>query len=221
MNQFITIRLFFIWLLYTIPSTIGQDVTVETNIGTIIGELYHGSYNATPFTVSRFLGIPFAEAPIGERRFQKPVEKAPFAEPLIAKSMPPACAQIFSSTGGVYTNNLSEDCLYLNVMVPGDTISSNNRKAVLVWIYGGGFQVGSQDMYTSPTLAGLNDVILVTLNYRLSIYGFLSTGESHMAGNNGCGTSTWRSNGCMIILQTLAGTQLVLLFLENQQGALV
>ena len=186
MDQFITIRLFFIWLLYTIPSTTGQDVTVETNIGTIIGELYRGSYNATPFTVSRFLGIPFAEAPIGERRFRKPIKKALFAEPLIAKSMPPACAQVFSPSSGVNVDgSIGEDCLYLNVLVPGDTISSNNRKAVLVWIYGGGFQYGSQDIYTSPTFAGLNDVILVTLNYRLSIYGFLSTGESHMTGNNG------------------------------------
>ena len=184
MDQF-TISLFFIWLLYTIPSTTGQDVTVETNIGTIIGELYRGSYNATPFTVSRFLGIPFAEAPIGERRFRKPIKKARFAEPLIAKSMSPACARIDSPTLGGTANNFHEDCLYLNVLVAGDAIGSNNRKAVLVWIYGGGFQSGSQGIYTSPTLAGLNDVILVTLNYRLSIYGFLSTGESHMTGNYG------------------------------------
>ena len=185
MDQFITISLFLIWLLYTIPSTTGQDVAVETNIGTIIGELYRGSYNATPFTVSRFLGIPFAEAPIGERRFQIPVKKAPFTEPLIAKSMPPACAQLFNPTSGVTANNLREDCLYMNVLVPGDTISANNRKAVLIWIHGGRFQYGSQEIYTSPTFAGLNDVILVTMNYRLSIYGFLSTGESHMKGNYG------------------------------------
>ena len=182
MNQ---LGMFFIWLLYTIPSTVGQNVTVVTNIGTIIGELYHGSYNATPFTVSRFLGIPFAEPPVGERRFQKPTKKALFTEPLIAKSMPPACMQIPRRISSVYSTNLKEDCLYLNVLVPGDAISANDRKAVLIWIYGGGFQYGSQDIYTSPTFAGLNDVILVTLNYRLSIYGFLSTGDSNLAGNQG------------------------------------
>ena len=169
----------FIWIVYTILSTTGQDVTVMTNAGTIIGELYHGSFNETPFTVSRFLGIPFAEAPIGERRFQKPIKKAPFTEPLIAKSMPSTCMQNAKSS------NLNEDCLYLNVLVPGDMISANNRKPVLIWIYGGAFQLGSQDIYTSPTFAGLNDVILVTLNYRVSVYGFLSTGESHMTGNQG------------------------------------
>ena len=175
----------FIWLI-TIPSTLGQDVTVTTNVGTIIGELYHGIFNATPFTVSQFLAIPFAEPPIGERRFQKPVKKAPFTEPLTAKSMPSACIQISGVMPGIkIPEKISEDCLYLNILVPGDTISVSNRKAVLVWIYGGGFQVGSQDIYTSPTFAGLNDVILVTLNYRVSVYGFLSTGERHMTGNQG------------------------------------
>ena len=71
----------FTLLLYAIPSTAGQCVTVDTKIGTIIGEVYRGSYNATPFTVNRFLRIPFAEAPIGERRFQKPAKKAPFRPP--------------------------------------------------------------------------------------------------------------------------------------------
>ena len=88
----------FIWIVYTISSTTGQDVTVMTNAGTIIGELYHGSFSETPFTVSQFLGIPFAEIPIGERRFQKPMKKAPFTEPFIAKSMPSACMQNVKSS---------------------------------------------------------------------------------------------------------------------------
>ena len=87
--------------------------------------------------------------------------------------------------GSKIPENISEDCLYLNILVPGDTISVSNRKAVLVWIYGGSFQVGSQDIYTSPTFAGLSDVILVTLNYRVSVYRFLRTGEHHMTGNQG------------------------------------
>ena len=182
MENLTQLCLFYIWLLSIISSR-AQDVTVNTNTGTIIGEFYRGTYDSTPFTVSRFLGIPFAEAPIGERRFQKPVKKAPLTEPLVAKSMPPACAQVYNPLENA--NNFNEDCLYLNVLVPGDSIDSNNRKAVLIWIYGGGFQYGSLDLYTSPTFAGLNDVILVTLNYRVGIYGFMSTGESHMTGNNG------------------------------------
>ena len=175
----------FIWLI-TIPSTPGQDVTVVTNVGTIIGELYHGIFSATPFTVSQFFAIPFAEPAIGERRFQKPVKKAPFTEPHITKSMPSACMQNLNvMPGSKIPENISEDCLYLNILVPGDTISVSNRKAVFVWIYGGSFQVGSQDIYTSPTFAGLSDVILVTLNYQVSVYRFLSTGEHHMTGNQG------------------------------------
>ena len=79
----------------------------------------------------------------------------------------------------------SEDYLYLNVLVPSDMISANKKKPVLVWIHGGAFQVGLQDIYTSPTFAGLIDVILVTLNYRVSVYRFLSTGESQMTGKQG------------------------------------
>ena len=163
----------------------GQNVSVVTSIGTIIGEVYQGTFDAVPFIVSKFIGIPFAEPPVGEKRFQKPVKKAPFVEPYIAKSMPPACIQILELTPLKRPENISEDCLYLNILVPGDTISVNDRKAVMIWIYGGAFQIGSHDIYTSPTFSGVNDVILVTLNYRLSVYGFLSTGEGHISGNQG------------------------------------
>ena len=101
--------------------------------------------------------------------------------------MSPQCIQNFSPVDLVDPSvvNMSEDCLFLNVLVPGETVDTTDKKAVMVWIYGGAFQVGSQDVYTSSTFSAMNDVILVTMNYRVSIYGFLSTGESHIPGNQG------------------------------------
>ena len=163
----------------------GQDVTIMTNAGTFVGEVHHGSFNTTPFVVCQFLGIPFAEPPIGERRFRKPVPKTKSSEPYIAKTMSSQCIQNFGYRVNSTIANMSEDCLYLNVLVPGINIDATNKKAVMVWIYGGAFQVGAQDVYTSPTFAAMNDVILVTMNYRVSIFGFISTGEDHLPGNQG------------------------------------
>ena len=166
----------------------GQGVSVTTDIGTIIGEVSRSSFDGTQISVTQFLGIPFAEPPVGDRRFERPVKKAPFPEPFSAKTMAPHCSQ--ERAGLEYIMNasnvvISEDCLYLNILVPGDTISTSQPKAVMIYIYGGGFQTGGQDVYTSPTFAGLNDVILVTLNYRVTVFGFLSSGNSYMPGNYG------------------------------------
>ena len=172
--------LFFILCFTAIVS--GQEVTVVTNIGTIIGEVYRSSFNTTPVITTRFLGIPFAEPPIGDRRFHRPIKKAAFTSPFVAKTMPPQCYQNFVDDSVVFQ---SEDCLYLNILVPGTGIDTTKMKTVMIWIYGGSFQQGSQDPYTSSNFAALNDVILVTLNYRLSVFGFLSTGESNLSGNYG------------------------------------
>ena len=174
------LRILILWNLCSFSVTAGADVTVVTDLGTIIGEVFHDSFNGTPLAVSKFLGIPFAEPPTGNRRFQRPVKKAAFTQSFIAKTVSPACMQNKTVAGA-----MSEDCLYLNIIVPGVSVSVTEKKAVMVWIYGGAFQVGSQDTYTSLIFPTLNDVILVTLNYRLSAFGFLSTGNSYLPGNYG------------------------------------
>ena len=163
----------------------GEDVTVTTDIGTIIGKVSLSSFNGTPITVSRFLGIPFAEPPIGDKRFLPPITKADFTEPFNATTMSPWCLQNMALFNEPVTIVQSEDCLYLNILVPGATVDSTQRKAVMIWIYGGGFEQGGQDMYTSSSLAAIGDIILVTLNYRVSVFGFLSTGNQYLPGNYG------------------------------------
>ena len=158
-----------VFIIYSVPSVGGQDVSVNTGVGTIVGEVEQTSFDNTLVTVIKFLGIPYAESPTGEGRFERPLKKQPFTEIFRATKMSAQCMQKPSMEPNT-TKDTSEDCLYLNILVPGSSINTTNKKAVMVWIYGGGFQEGRQDEFTSPVLAGYNDIILVTLNYRLSLF---------------------------------------------------
>ncbi|XP_073820631.1 alpha-Esterase-10 isoform X1 [Musca autumnalis] len=117
-----------------------------------------------------FEGIPFAKPPLGELRFKAPVEEEPW-EGVLDCTGPAAVPfqgnMIFKKYKG------SEDCLYLNVFT--NDITPSTPRPVMVWIYGGGFQLGeaTRDMY-SPDYFMSKDVILVTIAYRLGPFGFLS-----------------------------------------------
>jgi carboxylesterase type B len=76
---------------------------------------------------------------------------------------------------------MSEDCLYLNVFAP----DSAHNKTVMVWIHGGGFISGSTVLYDGSILAARHDVIVVSIAYRLGIFGFLSANGSLLPGNYG------------------------------------
>ena len=180
-------------LFSVIVSSFGRNVTVTTYIGTIVGKTVKVSFARIPLQVTRFLGIPFAEPPVGQRRFQKPVRKAEFTEIFHADTMSPMCFQHLEYYKNLaHTNitpdqiNESEDCLYLNVYLPGGSdVDVTNKRKVMIWIYGGGFQFGAQNFYNALSFVGLNDVILVTFNYRLSVFGFLSSGDNKIPGNYG------------------------------------
>ena len=135
------------------------------------------------------LGIPYAKAPVGELRFEKPERKQPFTTPFIAQTPPPFCKQnrtYFNFFGISISPELqSEDCLKLNVFTPQNDRENETKRAVLVCIHGGFFEVETQNWYLAKMLAATQDIIYVTLNYRLSVLGFLSTGDSSLPGNNG------------------------------------
>jgi para-nitrobenzyl esterase len=140
-----------------------------------------------------FRGIPYAAAPVGELRWRPPQPVVPWDGLRAADAFAPMCAQparpersIFLEYAGQQAT--SEDCLYLNVFAPLD--SQTIDLPVMVWIHGGAFQVGSA---TNATFVQgdliKRGVILVTLNYRVNAFGFLShpelTAESeHSASGN-------------------------------------
>ena len=81
--------------------------------------------------------------------------------------------------------DLSEDCLFLNIFLPSVSSPGDKPYPVMVWIYGGGFKAGYSNGYNAATLAAFGNVIVVTLNYRLGVFGFLSTGDTNAPGNYG------------------------------------
>ena len=159
-----------------------KETTVKSAAGTVIGYIKDVEVFGKPYKVARFLGIPYAEAPTGSLRFQKPVLRKPFSIPLVAKQYGLACLQQdFAFLDGNEVER-GGDCLNLNVYKLEDC--SVKKLAVMVWFYGGGFVSGSSNPYTADYLAAYGNVIVVTVNYRLSVWGFLSLGDVS-PGNNG------------------------------------
>lgn len=142
--------------------------------------------------VSAFLGIPFAEPPVGPRRFLPPEPKRPWSGVLDATAFQSVCYQYvdtlypgFEGTEMWNPNReLSEDCLYLNVWTPYPRPASPTP--VLVWIYGGGFYSGasSLDVYDGRFLAQAEGTVLVSMNYRVGAFGFLALPGSREAPGN-------------------------------------
>ncbi|XP_069125447.1 uncharacterized protein [Argopecten irradians] len=135
----------------------------------------------------QFRNIPYAKPPVGDLRFEKTVPIEPWTETLDGTVFGPSCIQDTRALPELwkyaYNNITSEDCLQLNVYVPG-SVSTATKKPVMFWIHGGGFQIGN-GWSADPSFLVLKDVIVVTINYRLGVFGFLSTGDSSLPGNYG------------------------------------
>ena len=170
---------------------ITEDVTVLTDVGSITGETENITFvDGTPLQITKFLGIPYAEAPVGSRRFQRPKAKSAFQNGFIAKTMSPVCIQNQAYLRMFVPNSdavvQDEDCLSLNIFIPGNsTLDETQNHAVMIWFYGGDFQFGRQSSFNAKAFVGLNEVILVTVNYRVSLLGFLSEDENKLSGNYG------------------------------------
>ena len=117
-----------------------------------------------------YLGVPFAAAPVGPLRWRAPQAVVPWQGVRQANSFSAACAQ----TAVWVTHPKSEDCLYLNVWAPEQA----GKLPVIVWLHGGGYYGGTaaQDGYNGSRLAS-HGAVVVTLNYRLGIFGFFAHPE--------------------------------------------
>ncbi len=138
-------------------------VQVEVANGTVEGYLEDG--------VEHYLGIPYAQAPVGELRWRAPQPPLDWEGVLPARDNPERCSQpvpFIESLSG------SEDCLYLNVWTPADRPAG--PMPVMVWLHGGGFIVGqgSYSDHDGMVLARQGKVVVVTVNYRLGVFGFMA-----------------------------------------------
>ncbi len=122
-----------------------------------------------------FRGVPYAQPPVGDLRLCGPRPLSPWSGVRPATDFGPWAPQNppASSLTGAVPADQDEDCLTLNIWTPG---TDDARRPVLVWIHGGGFTGGSgaSDLYSGARLAKRGDVVVVTINYRLGILGFLA-----------------------------------------------
>jgi para-nitrobenzyl esterase len=134
-----------------------------------------------------FRGIPYAAPPVGPLRWKEPAPVAAWQGTRDATENGAQCvqAQIFGDIS--FPRPASEDCLYLNVWTPAKAASE--RLPVMVWIHGGGFQAGAgpEPRHDGDAIAR-KGVVLVTLNYRLGVFGFFSHPElTRESGRNASG----------------------------------
>jgi len=142
-----------------------------------------------PSGVRIFRGIPFAQPPTGELRWREPQPVKNWTGIRPALDFGPRCMQAVVFDDIRYrSNGVSEDCLYLNVWTPAK--SNRERLPVLVYFYGGGFVNGdsSEPRYDGESMAA-KGIVVVSVNYRLSVFGFLAHPEltkesSHKASGN-------------------------------------
>jgi len=132
--------------------------------------------------VTGWFGVPFAAPPVRELRWRAPQPVVPWQGTFHADRFAPMCLQgMRARTMNHYFGNeaISEDCLYLNVWAPSDAVQTGGKKPVIVWIYGGGFSVGSASManYAGENMARDGDVVYVSIAYRVGPMGFLAHPE--------------------------------------------
>jgi para-nitrobenzyl esterase len=161
------------------------DDPVRVQSGLLTGAAGRGS------EVRVYKGIPYAAAPLGDLRWKPPQPPSSWEGVRQAAEFSNTCMQTPYPANSIYRSApqpMSEDCLYLNIWTTAK--SAKDRRPVMVWIHGGGFTrgAGSVPTYDGEALAK-KGVVLVTINYRLGVFGFLAhpelskESEHHSSGN--------------------------------------
>ncbi|MEM7138666.1 MAG: carboxylesterase/lipase family protein [Myxococcota bacterium] len=151
-------------------NTADTPTSARTSLGVANGVM-------TDEGVVEFLGLRFAEPPVGELRFRPPVPIARWDSPVDASEFGPACVQ---------PDDLeqSEDCLTLNVWTPA---ADDQKRPVMVWVHGGGwvYETTRYALYRGAHLAARGDVVVVSMEYRLGAFGFSHFEDIPGSGNAG------------------------------------
>ncbi|KAI0642945.1 carotenoid ester lipase precursor [Trametes meyenii] len=199
------LHLFFAGIALAAPLDQRAGPTVQLDQGTFVGTI--------DGTTNKFLGIPFAKAPVGDLRFNLPVAVDPYTGTHTVTAFGPSCPQqaidfdlpseLAEDAVNFIVNSIfqlvfpaQEDCLSINVMVPAGT-KPNAKLPVVAWIFGGGFELGSPSMYDGGSIVSRSiklgePVIYVSMNYRVSAYGFLASKEVKEAGVGNLGLQDQR-----------------------------
>ncbi|XP_035694145.1 neuroligin-4, X-linked-like [Branchiostoma floridae] len=198
------------WVTSAVLTWILMTASADSNSGEVITTKY-GSFRGRQVpppkdrmrAVNKYLGIPYAKPPVGNLRFRPPQEPEAWDKGKVRDftKFGPACPQIVASgdtdlPSAVQTREamrpflqtMDEDCLYLNIYSPvinGPALDERYPLAVLVFIHGGGYTTGTGNAYDGTVLASHGAVVVVTINYRLGVLGFLSMEDQFASGNYG------------------------------------
>jgi para-nitrobenzyl esterase len=169
------------------------DGVVEIRGGRVRGVERNGVWS--------FSGVPYAASPAGERRWRPPVPPEPWPGVRDCDRFGPVAPQAMgfmdqALSGGAEPPRSDEDCLNLNVWTPA---LDGGRRPVMVWVHGGSFMTGtgSSGLYRGGRLARSEDVVVVTINYRLGLLGFLAhpalddPGQTWFDGREWTGSGNW------------------------------
>ncbi|XP_013164609.1 PREDICTED: juvenile hormone esterase-like isoform X1 [Papilio xuthus] len=175
--MFLIAVLIYILLCLNVSASNEQRI-IKTTSGPVRGRLQQ--YDDISYY--SYEGIPYAENPTGSLRFRPPIPRRPWTNVFNATQIPPVCPQIPVK----YTKNeMSEDCLRLNIFVPA--CRTDEILPVLVFVHGGAFHLisGNTDLIYGPGFLMERGIVFVTMNYRLGILGFMSLDIESASGNAG------------------------------------
>ena len=152
------------------PSSKHEGPIVETSAGKVRGVIQAGTYT--------FRGIPYGASTAGSNRFMPPRKPEPWAGVRETFQNGPTAPQLGNPPNALILNHKEpamqgEDCLVMNVFTPG--VNDSRKRPVMVWLHGGGFAsgAGSAHAFDGTYLARSGDVVVVSVNHRLNIFGYL------------------------------------------------
>lgn len=193
-----------------------DEIIIETKNGKVKGSCLNVNVNTNETDGSnvkggnlyRFFSIPYAQPPVNELRFKPPQAVKSWSTTVDGTQLPKVCMQFVNKTAtdkldnqsvyGIsknYQDKMSEDCLYLNIYLPAEAYLNRNSDSakklpIAIFFHGGAGVIGASilDIYDPSVFAVSNDIIVVSVNYRLGILGFLHLREDNdeiVDGNQG------------------------------------
>jgi para-nitrobenzyl esterase len=150
-----------------------ERVIADTSSGKVRGAVVEG--------IRVFKGVPYGAPTSGKNRFMPPVKPAAWTGVRDALAFGPTAPQAGDNSGTTAAGSppqQGEDCLVLNVFTPG--LNDGRKRPVMVWLHGGGFSSGSGSgrILDGASLARTQDVVVITLNHRLNVFGYTYLGEA-------------------------------------------
>uniref|UniRef100_A0A8R1IC65 Carboxylic ester hydrolase n=1 Tax=Caenorhabditis japonica TaxID=281687 RepID=A0A8R1IC65_CAEJA len=203
---------------------------LETVLNASCGPVKGNEYRHGDRSVHGYLGISYAQPPVGPLRFKKPLPADIWTEPRDCTEYGPRCPP--SGAGyerGMFVNPDEPDeatCLSLNVFVPAYSSEQyKDKRPVMIYVHGGGFEISASREFCAYSMSStlpLKDVVLVTINYRLGILGFFTTGDDVCPGNFGLWDQTLALQWVQKHIESFGGDpNNVTLFGQSAGGACV